>query len=149
LPIVCATPVPNAKDEVEERGPDDRLARRQHARGDDGRDRIRGVVKAVEEVEDQRHRDDGEDDAEVNGDAGRGGVGRGRGGGGEQGGHHLRFAILDLRLKRNATAERDVRRAVLQSQIANRQSQTHYPFFSTIRSIVFPTSSQPSIAFST
>ena len=44
------------RDEVEERGPGDRLARREHARGDDGGNRIGGVVKAVDEIENQRRR---------------------------------------------------------------------------------------------
>ena len=39
--------------EVEERGPRHRLLRREHARRDDGRDRVRRVVEAVEEVERQ------------------------------------------------------------------------------------------------
>jgi hypothetical protein len=44
-------------DEVEEGGPRHRVARREDARRDDGRDRVRGVVEAVDEVEDQRHGD--------------------------------------------------------------------------------------------
>jgi hypothetical protein len=50
---------------VEHRSPDDRLPRFEHARGDDRRDGIRGVVKAIHEIEgqceqhqqDQRQRD--------------------------------------------------------------------------------------------
>ena len=44
-------------DEVEERRPDHGLSRRQHARRDDRRDRVRGVVKAVDVVEDERDGD--------------------------------------------------------------------------------------------
>ena len=49
------------RDEVEEGRPHDRLVGLQHAGGDDGRDRVRGVVEAVHEVEDERH-DDQHDD---------------------------------------------------------------------------------------
>ena len=44
-------------DEVEERRPHHREVRLQHAGGDDGRDRIGGIVQAVEEIERQRDRD--------------------------------------------------------------------------------------------
>ena len=50
-------------DEVEERRPDDGLARRQHPRRHDGGDRVGGVVKAVDEVENERD-DDQRDDCE-------------------------------------------------------------------------------------
>ena len=65
-PTVLATAVPNGErgDEVEERRPDDRLARRQHARRHDGRDRVRGVVEAVDVVEEERDADQADDDAE-------------------------------------------------------------------------------------
>ena len=53
------------RDEVEEGGPDDGLARRQHARRHDGRDRVRGVVKAVDVVEDERDDDERDDCEEV------------------------------------------------------------------------------------
>src|SRR5512141_825283 len=49
-------------DEVEERGPRDGRLRRQDAGPDDGRDRIRGVVEAVDEVERERDEDDEEDE---------------------------------------------------------------------------------------
>ena len=42
------------RDEVEERGPDDRGLRAQHARRDHRRDRVGGVVQAVQEIEQQR-----------------------------------------------------------------------------------------------
>ena len=51
--------------EVEERRPDDGLARREHARGHDGRDRVGGVVKAVDVVEDERDGDDEDDESEL------------------------------------------------------------------------------------
>ena len=44
-------------DEVEERRPDHRVLRAQHARRDDGGDRIGGVVQAVEEIERERDGD--------------------------------------------------------------------------------------------
>ena len=44
-------------DEIEERRPDDRLARSEDARRDDRRDRIRGVVEPVDVVEGQRDED--------------------------------------------------------------------------------------------
>ena len=44
--------------EVEERRPDDRHARREHAGRDDGGDGVGGVVEAVDEVEDERDEDD-------------------------------------------------------------------------------------------
>ena len=44
--------------EVEERRPHHGLSRREHARGDHGGDRIRRVVEAVAEIEDQRDEDD-------------------------------------------------------------------------------------------
>ena len=49
------------RDEVEERGPHHRLPRLQHSRRDHGGDGVRRVVKAVDEVEDQRDADDGDD----------------------------------------------------------------------------------------
>ena len=51
------------RDEVEERRPGDGQLRRQDARPDDGRDRVRGVVEAVDEVEGERDEDDEEDEA--------------------------------------------------------------------------------------
>ena len=42
------------RDEIEERRPDHRRLRPQHARRDDGRDRVGGVVQAVQEIEQQR-----------------------------------------------------------------------------------------------
>ena len=53
---------PERRDEIEEGGPDDRFAGRQHARGHDRRDRVRGVVKSVDVVEDERDHDDDADD---------------------------------------------------------------------------------------
>ncbi len=52
------------RDEVEKRGPDDRLQRRQHARRHDGGDGVGGVVEAVDEVEDERDEDDDDDGGE-------------------------------------------------------------------------------------
>ncbi len=51
------------RDEVEERGPRDGHLRRQDARPDDRRDRVRRVVEAVDEVERERDEDDEEDEA--------------------------------------------------------------------------------------
>ena len=49
------------RDEIEERGPGHRIFRAQHPRRHDGRYRVRGIVQAVEEVEQQRNTDqDGE-----------------------------------------------------------------------------------------
>src|SRR5688572_20215137 len=45
------------RDEIEKRSPDHRLMGPQHTGGNDGRDGVRGVVKTVHEVEDQRKRD--------------------------------------------------------------------------------------------
>ena len=53
------------RDEVEERRPHDRLARREHARRHDRRDRVGRVVEAVDVVEDQRDEDQGDDDPEA------------------------------------------------------------------------------------
>ena len=58
-------------DEVEERRPDHRLLRREHARRDDGGDRVRGVVEAVQEVERQRDEDDEDEEAGDRGVIGR------------------------------------------------------------------------------
>ena len=58
------------RDEIEERGPDDRGLRPQHARRHDGRDRVGRVVKPVQEVEQQRDRDQRDED----GKSERGGV---------------------------------------------------------------------------
>ena len=44
-------------DEIEEGRPEHGILRAQHAGRDDGRDRIGGVVQAIEEVEQQRDRD--------------------------------------------------------------------------------------------
>ncbi len=49
-------------DEIEKCRPEDRILRAQHARRYDGRDRIGGIVHAVEEVE--RKRDDDQSDQE-------------------------------------------------------------------------------------
>ena len=51
-------------DEVEERRPDYRFARRQDARRHDGRNRIGGVVKTVDVVEEERDRDETDDGQE-------------------------------------------------------------------------------------
>ena len=45
---------------IEKRRPDDRRARRKHAGGNYGSNRIGGVVKAVGEIENQRNEDDRE-----------------------------------------------------------------------------------------
>ena len=50
--------------EIEERGPDDGLTRREHAGRDDRGDRVGGVVKAVDVVEDERDDDDERDECE-------------------------------------------------------------------------------------
>ena len=62
-PTVCATPVPkkNAAAKLKNAAQMHRLARRQDARRDDGRDRVRGVVEAVDVVEDQRNGNQRED----------------------------------------------------------------------------------------
>ena len=52
------------RDEIEEGRPDDRFARRQHARRHDGGDRIRRVVETVDVVEEQRDADQAGDDGE-------------------------------------------------------------------------------------
>ncbi len=52
-------------DEVEEGGPEHRVMRPQHPRGYDGRDRIGGVVQSVEEVEQQRDRDQSDQDGKT------------------------------------------------------------------------------------
>src|SRR6185369_13474979 len=49
-------------DEVEEPGPQHRLAGGEDARRDDGGDRVRRVVKSVDVVEGQRDHDDRDDD---------------------------------------------------------------------------------------
>ena len=53
--------------EVEERRPDHGLARREHAGRDDGSDRVRGVVEAVDVIEDERERDQGQNDGQPDG----------------------------------------------------------------------------------
>ena len=53
------------RDEVEERGPDDRRLRAQHARRHDGRDRVGRVVQAVQEIEQQRDGDQRDEDGET------------------------------------------------------------------------------------
>ncbi len=52
-------------DEVEERRPDDRLPRGEDTGRHDGRDRVGGVVKAVDEVEDERDDDQRDDREEI------------------------------------------------------------------------------------
>mgnify|MGYP003694207485 CR=1 FL=1 len=52
-------------DEVEERRPDDRLARREHARRHHGRDRVRGIVEAVDVIEEQRDQNEADDDENI------------------------------------------------------------------------------------
>jgi len=47
-------------DEIEEGSPYHRVLRPQHAGRDDGRDRVRGVMQAVEEIESQGDRDQGD-----------------------------------------------------------------------------------------
>ena len=51
-------------DEVEEGGPDDRLAGREDTRRNDRGDRVRRVVEAVDIIEEQRDGDDRDDDVE-------------------------------------------------------------------------------------
>jgi hypothetical protein len=49
-------------DEIEKSRPEHRILRPQHPGRDDGRDRVRSIVQAVQEVEQQRDRDqDGQD----------------------------------------------------------------------------------------
>src|SRR5262249_49805516 len=55
--------------EVEEGGPHYGLQRREHAGGDDGGDRVGGVVKAVDEVEDQGDQNDEDDEGKHRGPA--------------------------------------------------------------------------------
>src|SRR5882724_11465596 len=63
LPIVFATAVPNTKNaKVEDTRPDHRRDGREDARRDDGGDRVRRVVEAVDEVEGERHDDDRQDE---------------------------------------------------------------------------------------
>ena len=52
-------------DEVEERRPEHRVLRLQHARRDDGRDRIGGIVQAVQEIEQQRDADQADQQREA------------------------------------------------------------------------------------
>ena len=52
-------------DEIEERRPEHRILRPQHAGRDDGRDRIGGVVQSVEEVEQQRDGDQSDQDGKT------------------------------------------------------------------------------------
>ena len=40
------------------------MLRRQHARRDDGRDRVGGVMQPIEEIEDERDGDERDDDVE-------------------------------------------------------------------------------------
>ena len=54
-------------DEVEEGGPRDGEAGRQHPSRNDGGDRVGGVVEAVDEVEGQRQPDDDDDGGELHG----------------------------------------------------------------------------------
>ncbi len=53
--------------EIENCGPDYRRARRKHAGGNYGGDRIGGVVKAIGEIEDQCNEDDKKSDDESRG----------------------------------------------------------------------------------
>ena len=53
------------RDEIEEGRPDDRLARAEHPRRDDRRDRVGRVVEAVDVVEDQRDADQGDDRQQI------------------------------------------------------------------------------------
>jgi len=61
------------RDEIEERGPKHRELRPQHSGRDDGRDRIGGVVQAVQEVEQQSDGDqadqDGKSQRSIHGEA--------------------------------------------------------------------------------
>ena len=63
LPMVLATAVPEQKrgEKVECGGPNYGQARRENAGGDYGRDAVGRIVKAVQEIEDQRG-DDGDDE---------------------------------------------------------------------------------------
>jgi hypothetical protein len=55
VPTVCAhAPEDQERDEIEEGSPYHRVLRPQHAGRDDGRDRVRGIVQAVEEIEARR-----------------------------------------------------------------------------------------------
>ena len=66
LPIVWATPVPNtnAATKLKNAAQTTALPGRQHARRHDRRDRIGGVVKAVDVVEDERDEDEAADGPE-------------------------------------------------------------------------------------
>ena len=77
LPIVCATAVPktNAATKLKNAAQMTALPGRQHARRDDRRDRVGGVVKAVDVVEDERDEDEAADGPE----------------------EHQRLAVLDRR----------------------------------------------------
>jgi hypothetical protein len=52
-------------DEVEESGPEHRILRPEHAGRDDGRDRVGGVMQAVQEVERERDGDEADQDGKA------------------------------------------------------------------------------------
>src|SRR4029450_11588069 len=51
-------------DEVEKGSPDHRKTRREHARRDDGCNRVRRIVKTVDVVEDKRQEDEDDDESQ-------------------------------------------------------------------------------------
>ena len=67
VPTVCrdVQPEHRERDEIEERGPDDRRLRPQDARRHDGRDRVGRVVQTVQEIEQQRDRDQRDENGET------------------------------------------------------------------------------------
>ena len=64
VPMVCATCEPKIRKatKLKKAAQDDRVLRAQHARRDDGGDRVRGVVQAVEEIEGERDHDERDQD---------------------------------------------------------------------------------------
>ncbi len=52
-------------DEIEEGGPHHGQLRREHASGDDGGDAVGGVVKSIEEIENQRDQDSDDEEQKV------------------------------------------------------------------------------------
>ena len=58
-------PEDQERDEVEECRPHHRIARPQHARRDDGRDRVGGIVQAIEKIEHKRDHDQADQDRQA------------------------------------------------------------------------------------
>jgi hypothetical protein len=63
VPTVCATwrPKNQKGNEIKERGPENRILWAQHAGRNHGRDRIGGIMQAIQQVEDQRDRNQREE----------------------------------------------------------------------------------------